>query len=767
MISTGTRRHDLVGNNTVGPFTFQFAIPDKYRLQVYVDGSIKTVDTHYTVVLYSDGEGGTVTFTSGNAPAYNAKITLLGAEDYTQDAAFQEAATLPAATLEGVLDKNLRLIAQLRELDNRTPVMSVADSYGLPPIQLGAPSAGEYLRWDSLGQNLEAATPTTIPSGLPVGGNYDHLTINGSGTVTWDQKIYNFSNNMVNVAKYASFAAAVTAIGSTVTTLLISTSQTVSGNVTVPATLTLMFVGQGGLSVSTGVTVTINGAVQASSRAIFSGLGSVVFGDGTMPTLNPDWWSATLATGLTSALAALPAGGGIIDFRHRTGTQSISSTVVVNKPCQLLFGIGTYTGPQNADMFRTYSGTTHYDNIAFIGAGRRLTVLKVHTSSTPGGATECNIIRLHSIDLTGSYFSDYIYVGHMTIDGSKASFSAPAGGATDDLTHNGILSAGTRYSTFEDLELCNFHYCGLALGLYPSFNTIANIYTANNGHSNPVGYGGIYIGGTAAHNTVVNHIANGDIVGIQVYDNASYNVVSGTYKNCYHAVVMTDQGPNTSYGNVVTATAANSGSQALNIAGAGVQRNLRVDMIIDGTASDAGAYVGTSCSYSMFDLVVRRADTDGLDLRGSHNTVRLLALENSQDNALGNYALHLETGDHNTIFMHAVDEQGAQTQRGIVALAGADRNIIQAMLRGSSSTISDSGTGNIIRFTRMYGTTVESSTDASMLTAGGAKWRSGTGTPEGVITGNVGDLWTRLDGGATTTLYVKTSGTGNTGWTAK
>lgn len=45
--------------------------------------------------------------------------------------------------------------------------------------------------------------------------------------------------------------------------------------------------------------------------------------------------------------------------------------------------------------------------------------------------------------------------------------------------------------------------------------------------------------------------------------------------------------------------------------------------------------------------------------------------------------------------------------------------------------------------------------------------RSGTGTPEGVVTAPIGALFLRLDGGATTTLYVKTSGTGNTGWTGK
>lgn len=51
----------------------------------------------------------------------------------------------------------------------------------------------------------------------------------------------------------------------------------------------------------------------------------------------------------------------------------------------------------------------------------------------------------------------------------------------------------------------------------------------------------------------------------------------------------------------------------------------------------------------------------------------------------------------------------------------------------------------------------------------GAKviWTSGSGTPEGVVTAPVGSLYTREDGGAGTTLYVKESGTGNTGWIAK
>jgi hypothetical protein len=47
------------------------------------------------------------------------------------------------------------------------------------------------------------------------------------------------------------------------------------------------------------------------------------------------------------------------------------------------------------------------------------------------------------------------------------------------------------------------------------------------------------------------------------------------------------------------------------------------------------------------------------------------------------------------------------------------------------------------------------------------KWTNGTGSPEGVVTGAVGSMFTRTDGGTGTTLYVKESGTGNTGWVAK
>lgn len=46
-------------------------------------------------------------------------------------------------------------------------------------------------------------------------------------------------------------------------------------------------------------------------------------------------------------------------------------------------------------------------------------------------------------------------------------------------------------------------------------------------------------------------------------------------------------------------------------------------------------------------------------------------------------------------------------------------------------------------------------------------WGARTGSPEGVVTANVGSIYLRSDGGGNTTLYVKETGTDENGWAAK
>jgi hypothetical protein len=51
--------------------------------------------------------------------------------------------------------------------------------------------------------------------------------------------------------------------------------------------------------------------------------------------------------------------------------------------------------------------------------------------------------------------------------------------------------------------------------------------------------------------------------------------------------------------------------------------------------------------------------------------------------------------------------------------------------------------------------------------ATGGQIHTGANTPEGNISAPIGSLYMRTNGGAGTSLYVKESGTGNTGWVAK
>lgn len=118
--------------------------------------------------------------------------------------------------------------------------------------------------------------------------------------------------------------------------------------------------------------------------------------------------------------------------------------------------------------------------------------------------------------------------------------------------------------------------------------------------------------------------------------------------------------------------------------------------------------------------------------------------------------------------------------QGYVGVTGD--NILQFLTNAAPRwEISVSGTGYALRpvANELYdlgGTTrrirngyIQSAYVSTVFPGGSltVRWTSGAGSPEGVVTGAIGSLYTRTDGGAGTTLYIKESGSGNTGWVAK
>jgi len=136
---------------------------------------------------------------------------------------------------------------------------------------------------------------------------------------------------------------------------------------------------------------------------------------------------------------------------------------------------------------------------------------------------------------------------------------------------------------------------------------------------------------------------------------------------------------------------------------------------------------------------------------GSYNSSvgaeSLISSTGSYNTAIGNTAgSNLTSGSNNGFF-------GYNAQPSAV-------NISNEYTYGNSSvTAHRFPGGNLV--VGAAGNGIQFTGDNSVL------WRCGAGTPEGAVTAPVGSLFTRTDGGANTTLYVKESGASNTGWVAK
>lgn len=93
------------------------------------------------------------------------------------------------------------------------------------------------------------------------------------------------------IGKYASLAAAVTAIGSTATLLIIDSVVNITDHQTVPTNITLWPTGVGAFNISATKLLTINGGLKAEPhRQVFIGDGWVKFGYGGIGTIYGGWF---------------------------------------------------------------------------------------------------------------------------------------------------------------------------------------------------------------------------------------------------------------------------------------------------------------------------------------------------------------------------------------------------------------------------------------------------------------------------------------------
>lgn len=110
----------------------------------------------------------------------------------------------------------------------------------------------------------------------------------------------------------ATIDAALAVIGTTnkVTLLLRPGTWTITGDLTIPANVTLKTPPGALITIATGVTLTLNGSFEADPKyQVFSctGTGAVVFGTGSVKEVYPEWWQENTAPGTTDMTSGITA----------------------------------------------------------------------------------------------------------------------------------------------------------------------------------------------------------------------------------------------------------------------------------------------------------------------------------------------------------------------------------------------------------------------------------------------------------------------------
>ena len=112
----------------------------------------------------------------------------------------------------------------------------------------------------------------------------------GTGTAQFSRTVQSKLQESVSTGDFVSLQKAIAALGSTPSTLYVTTNDTIATNLTIPSNITLVYIDGYITSISNGITLTINGDVQAGYYQIFNvGSTSLIKG---LRTIHFEWFGA-------------------------------------------------------------------------------------------------------------------------------------------------------------------------------------------------------------------------------------------------------------------------------------------------------------------------------------------------------------------------------------------------------------------------------------------------------------------------------------------
>jgi hypothetical protein len=284
-INDVARRVQYTSTGQTGPFSFTFQVNASSELLVYINDTVKTETTHYTVSLNADGTG-SVTFTT--ATTSGELITVIGDQPLSRTTVFQVGQVNQPTTLETEFDNTLIRQQQIKEITDRSIQLkpstgrTVTGSGTSGPLYFPydttvANNANRVLKYDSNGTSLELGSTTT---------NIDALAAIASDITT----VSGISSNVTTVAGIASNVTSVASNASNINTVAtnianVNTVAGISSNVTTVAGLSTEITALSGVSSADLIAVAALGTELATLSPIASDITTVAGVSGNVTTV--------------------------------------------------------------------------------------------------------------------------------------------------------------------------------------------------------------------------------------------------------------------------------------------------------------------------------------------------------------------------------------------------------------------------------------------------------------------------------------------------
>lgn len=203
-----------------------------------------------------------------------------------------------------------------------------------------------------------------------------------------------------SISRYASLTAAISAIGSTKTSLVIDSTTKVTGNTTVPKNISLLITNAGLITKSSG-TLNIVGPFISGPQQVFSGFGTtdITFSSGSAKEVSPEWFG-TVGNGIADDSTAWQSA---INAAGSTMIRPAQATFLINSPLRVTttyanidFNGSTLTTAQAIDMLYVKAISVSLSNGIFDGANVGLSGVVAQKAS-----------RGHFKKLTAQNFVEY------------------------------------------------------------------------------------------------------------------------------------------------------------------------------------------------------------------------------------------------------------------------------------------------------------------------------------------------------------------------